>query len=101
MFVFYCYFVGGWYGSGVTPVMLQPVPDYKEQLVDYYGVYILLNWTNLAVRAVFYCLYGGIHLFNYRKKRPAWQHFVARLISFTFTAIDPNFTDKNPPQSKQ
>ena len=25
----YCYFVGGWYGSGVMFMMLQSLPDYK------------------------------------------------------------------------
>ena len=38
MLLFYCYFVYGWYGLGVTPMMLQLVPAYKEQLVGYCGV---------------------------------------------------------------
>ena len=64
MLVFYCYFVGGWYGLAVMFMMLHLVHDYKEQLIDYYyyGVSILLNLRNLAVRAVLYCLYGDVTL---------------------------------------
>ena len=68
MLVFYYYFLDWWYGSGVTPVMLELVPTYKEQLADYYGFSILLNLINLAVWSAFYCLYGGVYLFNNRKK---------------------------------
>ena len=32
----YFYFLRGWYGSGVTLMMLHSLPDYKKQLVDYY-----------------------------------------------------------------
>ena len=46
----YCYFVGGWSGSDVMFMMLQLVPAYKEQLVDYCGVSILINLRNLAVQ---------------------------------------------------
>ena len=67
MLVIYCYVFGEWNGSGVTLIMLQSVPNYKEQLIDYYGVSILLNKRNLAGLAVLYCLYLGVPLFNNNK----------------------------------
>ena len=71
MLVFYCYFVGGWFGSAVMFMMLQLVPTYNEQLIDYYGVSILLNLRNVAVQEVFYCLYGGVPLLKNHKKSHA------------------------------
>ena len=68
MLVFYCYFLAEGYGSAVMFMMLQSVPAYKEQLVYYYGVSILLNIINLAGRAVLYFLYEGVPLFNNYKK---------------------------------
>ena len=85
MLFFYCYFIGGWYGSGATSMILQSLPTYKEQLVDYYGVSILLNREKLAGRAVFYWLYGGVSLFNNYKKMSRITTFFAGLKSFTFT----------------
>ena len=64
MLVFYCYFVGGWYRSSLMFMILQSVPTDKKQLFDNYGVSILTYIINLAVIAVFYCLYGGVPLFN-------------------------------------
>ena len=93
MLVFYYYYVGGWYGSAVMFIILQLVPDYKEQMIDYYGISILLNLINLASWAVFYCLYGGVHLFKIYKKCHAWQPFFARLTLFPFKNIAPTFTD--------
>ena len=100
MLVFYCYFVGGWYGSCVRSIVLQSVSTTKYQLVDYYGVSILLNQINLAGRSVFYCLYGRVPLKKKYKKGPTWQHFVARLTSFTFTTITPTFTDSKTTTEK-
>ena len=68
MLMFYCYFIGVWSGLALTFVMLQLVPAYDEQLVDYYGVSILLNLINLSVQAVFYFSYGGVPLFENLKK---------------------------------
>ena len=53
MLVFYCCFGGEWYGSGVTFVMLQSSLAYKEQLVAYYGVIILLNIRNIVGQEVY------------------------------------------------
>ena len=44
--------------------MLQLVAADKEQRFDNCGVSILTYIINLAVIAVFYCLYGGVPLFN-------------------------------------
>ena len=98
----YCYFVGGWSGSGVTFMMLQLFPAYKEQLVDYYGVSILTNLINLAVQVVFYCFYDGVPLFkNYKKNTmydnlllQYWHHFPSQP-SILLPLI------KTPPQRKQ
>ena len=68
MLVFYSYILGGWYESRLISMMLQLVLTYKEQLVYYYGVSILLNIINLAGRAVLYFLYEGVPLFNNYKK---------------------------------
>ena len=94
MLVFYCYFLAEGYGSAVMFMMLQSVPAYKEQLVYYYGVSILLNMKKIAVQAVFYFLYGVVPLFNnYKKKRHAWQKFVAWLKLFPFATSTPPFTN--------
>ena len=69
--VFHCYFGGGWYVSGDTFVMLQLVPAHREQLVDYYGVSILLDISNMLGQAVFYFLYGNVPLFNNNNKHHA------------------------------
>ena len=76
MLMFYCYFVGVYSRPAVTFMILQSAPTYKEQLVDYYGVAILLNIRNLAFRAVFYCLYGCVPLFKKYKKRHTRQMFL-------------------------
>ena len=62
-------FYGGWYGSGVTSMMLLLVSTSKEQLVDYYGFSVLINQITLTGLSVFYCLYGGFPLFKNYKKR--------------------------------
>ena len=72
----YCYFEGGWSGSGVTFMMLQLFPAYKEQLVDYYGVSILTNLRNLAVQVVFYCFYDGVPLFKNYKKNTMYDNLL-------------------------
>ena len=42
---------------------IQLVLTYNKELIDYYGVAILLNLSKLAGRAVFYCLYGSVPFF--------------------------------------
>ena len=56
--------IGGCSGSFVVFIMLQLVAADKEQRFDNCGVSILTYIINLAVIAVFYCLYGGVPLFN-------------------------------------
>ena len=41
-------FEGGRYGSDITLMMLQLVPAYKEQLLPYYRVVIMLNINNIV-----------------------------------------------------
>ena len=68
MLMVYCYFGCVWYGSGLMFMVLQSVPTYKEQLVAYYGVAILLNIRHLARQEVFVCLFTGVPLFNNYKE---------------------------------
>ena len=78
MLVFYYYFEGGWYVSAVTLMMLQSIPAYKEQLVDYGGVSILLNTINLSVWEAFYCFMRVSLYLRITKKYHAWKHFFAK-----------------------
>ena len=80
MLVFYYYFVGGWYGSAVMFVMLQLVPAYKEQLVDYYGISILQSLRNIAVWSVFYFLYGGVPLLKHYQKKSRMTTFCCKIV---------------------
>ena len=78
MLMFYCCFVSGWSGSAIIFMMSQLVHAYKEQLVDYYWVSILLNLGNIAVQSVFDFLYRNVPLFNTCKK-------TSRMTTFRFT----------------
>ena len=72
-------------------MMLLLLPDYKEQLVDSYGVSILLNIKNLEVQAVFYCLYEGVPLFKNSKKTSRLTTFCFKIDIIYLEIIAPTF----------
>ena len=92
MLVFYCCLEGACYGSGVTWMILKTVPNFKEQLVDYYGVIILPNLRNFVGQTVFYWFYGGVPLFNNFKRNIIPKTFFSLVTSFTSINFATPFT---------